>query len=606
MSESLLNKQEVLYYDAVFASLTEGKEDVIRGKEAVSMLRQSELSSDEIKSIWVSVVGNGVMEIDKEHFRLVMRLIALVQEGYPAESDSLRKYANKPVQFAELKGIQPFVVINRSLNKEAMRAYSELASADVLPGKQAISYLLSLGMEKDELKRIWKFVDYDASLEVNSDQWWLKKITLLWTRVATHTLAFVHEGATTVPLKALITQLRQRDVDLDALKAAARALLDENPNLESVSVPQTIRLLVLLNDPSTPTQAPLAASDLPTVPGDAEFFTQAQQALKRIREEVDALRKAGQGAPQLFGSTEDPRKERGFFENIKELFEAQLRKGDLRDIEQLAGFLDVFAEIKRKMQARAPVEEVRALQKTVPTPNAILQRFRERPAVPDVLAGLRSRLEACDPSYREFCMSLLPEDPVVYVEMNDVAAYVALIEKLEYYVSVVEVASVRENANIIQYWTNLMMSCKKVVEECVEWAKKVEEDIRVDVMREEKVRQMMTDAMLAVRVAQRINDCMVIVGNEIEGCFDSTEKMYTDMLNEFNEAQDEDKRIVYKRLVFDLKKRERCELCLHASDEDRPLASHIGRKYHPECANLWISRIDKSIPVYVSKEDSFY
>lgn len=114
------------------------------------------------------------------------------------------------------------------------------------------------------------------------------------------------------------------------------------------------------------------------------------------------------------------------------------------------------------------------------------------------------------------------------------------------------------------------------------------------------------DAMLAVRVAQRINDCMAIVGNEIEGCFDSTEKMYTDMLNEFNEAQDEDKRIVYKRLVFDLKKRERCELCLHASDEDRPLASHIGRKYHPECANLWISRIDKSIPVYVSKEDSFY
>ena len=91
----------------------------------------------------MSVVGNGVMEIDKEHFRLVMRLIALVQEGYPAESDSLRKYgfayrctlciAYKPVQFAELKGIQPFVVINRSLNKEAMRAYSELASADVLP-----------------------------------------------------------------------------------------------------------------------------------------------------------------------------------------------------------------------------------------------------------------------------------------------------------------------------------------------------------------------------------------------------------------------------------------------------------------------------------------
>ena len=55
MSESLLNKQEVLYYDAVFASLTEGKEDVIRGKEAVSILRQSELSSDEIKSVCICI-----------------------------------------------------------------------------------------------------------------------------------------------------------------------------------------------------------------------------------------------------------------------------------------------------------------------------------------------------------------------------------------------------------------------------------------------------------------------------------------------------------------------------------------------------------------------
>lgn len=203
----------------------------------------------------------------------------------------------------------------------------------------------------------------------------MKKITLLWTRVATHTLAFVQEGSTSAPLKALITQLRQRDVDLEALKAAARVLLDENPGLDTVNIPQTIRLLVLLNDPNTPTQAPcspltapsrlVAVSDLPSVPGDEEFFDQAQQALTRIREEMDSLRKAGQSVPQLFGNTDDPRKERGFFENIKDLFEEQLRKGDLRDIQQLAGFLEVFAEIKRKMQARAPVEEVRALQVAV-------------------------------------------------------------------------------------------------------------------------------------------------------------------------------------------------------------------------------------------------
>ena len=51
MSDLILNKQEVLYYDSVFASLTGGKEDVIRGKEAVSILKQSELSSNEIKAV---------------------------------------------------------------------------------------------------------------------------------------------------------------------------------------------------------------------------------------------------------------------------------------------------------------------------------------------------------------------------------------------------------------------------------------------------------------------------------------------------------------------------------------------------------------------------
>ena len=51
MGEYILNKQEVLYYDAVFASVVTGDEEIIRGKEAVTFLRRSGLSSAEIKSV---------------------------------------------------------------------------------------------------------------------------------------------------------------------------------------------------------------------------------------------------------------------------------------------------------------------------------------------------------------------------------------------------------------------------------------------------------------------------------------------------------------------------------------------------------------------------
>lgn len=85
----------------------------------------------------------------------------------------------------------------------------------------------------------------------------------------------------------------------------------------------------------------------------------------------------------------------------------------------------------------------------------------------------------------------MPEDPVVYVEMNDLNAYLLLVKRLQYYTSIVEIASVRENRNILQYWTNLLMASKKIVEDCANWMNAVEDDIKDDVLRNEKVRDLM-------------------------------------------------------------------------------------------------------------------
>lgn len=93
----------------------------------------------------------------------------------------------------------------------------------------------------------------------------------------------------------------------------------------------------------------------------------------------------------------------------------------------------------------------------------------------------------------------MPEDPVVYVEMNDLDAYLLLVKRLQYYTSIVEIASVRENRNILQYWTNLLMASKKIVEDCANWMNAVEDDIKDDVLRNEKVRDLMRGlALLAI------------------------------------------------------------------------------------------------------------
>ena len=80
---------------------------------------------------------------------------------------------------------------------------------------------------------------------------------------------------------------------------------------------------------------------------------------------------------------------------------------------------------------------------------------------------------------------------MVYVEMNDLDAYLLLVKRLQYYTSIVEIASVRENRNILQYWTNLLMASKKIVEDCANWMNAVEDDIKDDVLRNEKVRDLM-------------------------------------------------------------------------------------------------------------------
>ena len=110
-----------------------------------------------------------------------------------------------------------------------------------------------------------------------------------------------------------------------------------------------------------------------------------------------------------------------------------------------------------------------------------------------------------------------------------------------------------------------------------------------------------------IRVAQRVDNAMKIAGSEMDGCYETMERKYLKIVDKYNSSQkDSSSRVMYERMVFDWRDQCRCELCLHASTSDRPMASLLGRRYHPECANLWMSCIEKVIPVFVKKENSLY
>ena len=58
---------------------------------------------------------------------------------------------------------------------------------------------------------------------------------------------------------------------------------------------------------------------------------------------------------------------------------------------------------------------------------------------------MKKRLDACDVSMTEYTKQLIPEDPVIFVEMNDLDTYLKLIDQLSFCTDVVELASVKEN-----------------------------------------------------------------------------------------------------------------------------------------------------------------
>ena len=50
------------------------------------------MEDTDLQKIWVAVIPDKSLVIDIEHFRIILRLVALVQQGHEPEASSLIKY----------------------------------------------------------------------------------------------------------------------------------------------------------------------------------------------------------------------------------------------------------------------------------------------------------------------------------------------------------------------------------------------------------------------------------------------------------------------------------------------------------------------------------
>ena len=188
-------------------------------------------------------------------------------------------------------------------------------------------------------------------------------------------------------------------------------------------------------------------------------------------------------------SSQQPR--RDFYDATKDLFLSLLRAGDLRDITQLQTYLGVQFKIRQLMRQHAPPETLRPLQMSIPNPLEIRDKYSNREHVSNVFEEVKARLQACDPTMAERTLAMIPEDPVMFVEMNSLQRLLDLVDVLQFNTGIVELASVKENELFVQHWTKMMLECRKIITECKQWMDSVEEDIKGDVLNASKTREWM-------------------------------------------------------------------------------------------------------------------
>ena len=104
-----------------------------------------------------------------------------------------------------------------------------------------------------------------------------------------------------------------------------------------------------------------------------------------------------------------------------------------------------------------------------------------------------------------------------------------------------------------------------------------------------------------------MSECIVVCNIQPSASLQSIKQVYQDCIREYNRfATTLSEYKEYEEMKFDYSTANKCDLCLHHAEGDREFVMHLGKNYHPECANLWLIMGKKDLPVFTSIENSMY
>ena len=91
--------------------------------------------------------------------------------------------------------------------------------------------------------------------------------------------------------------------------------------------------------------------------------------------------------------TTTPDGEKAKYKSIRELYEDLLRKGDLRDLQKLQGYLELQDKIQELEKRSAPEGVLHKLRQQLPSLQKIITMYCNRDSVPNILETVRKMLQ---------------------------------------------------------------------------------------------------------------------------------------------------------------------------------------------------------------------
>jgi len=162
-----LSKEERGYFSNLFQMLVKEGELKIEGKDGANFLKKSGLPKETLKNIWTLSAQTNLSWLERDEFYIALRLVALAQNNYPVDSQSI--IINEPIpplpKF-DLKEKEDWEISNEMLNQyiNAYETYKD-KNSQLVNIQNANEIFLFYKAKKEIIQKIYEIISFKRPTE---------------------------------------------------------------------------------------------------------------------------------------------------------------------------------------------------------------------------------------------------------------------------------------------------------------------------------------------------------------------------------------------------------------------------------------------------------